>query len=92
MHDAMQPVMPRRRRIHGMRSFILFGDISRLVVDRAAVSSGCPTLTDIVDGRRQLVRVAPDDHDGGPGRDEPGGNPLTDSAATAGNRVRPILE
>lgn len=87
MHHTVQPAMPRGCRVHHTQGLLLVGDVGRLIADR----SGLERL-DVFDSRRQLVWISSHDHDGGSSRDQPGGHPLADSAATSGDQVGPVLE
>src|SRR6201992_1820786 len=44
------------------------------------------------EARPQPIGVPADDHDGGPGGYQPGGHPLADSTAAAGDQVGPVFE
>ncbi len=70
------------------RDLVFVGDVSRLVSNRAAAF----VRLDLLDGRRQPVGIAADDHHCGPGGYQPGGHPFADSTAAAGNQVCPVFE
>ena len=88
MHRAVQPPVPRGRGVHRVGDLVLVGDVGGLIAYGAL---GLERRY-LLDGRREPIGVAPDDHDGGPGGYQPGGHPLADSAATAGDQVGPVFE
>ncbi len=89
VHGAVQPAVPCRRGLDGAGDLVLVGDVGGLVADRAAARLD---RVDLLDGRREPVGVAADDHDRGTGGDQAGGNALADPAATTGDQVRPVFE
>ena len=89
MHRTIQLAVPLRRGVDSTSHLFLMGDVGGLIADRATVSG---QRLDLRDCARQAIGVAADDHDGGPGRDQPGGHAFTDSTAAAGDQIRPVFE
>jgi hypothetical protein len=89
MHHAVQPAMPGGNSIDGSRDLVFVGDIGRLISDRATARL---YVLDLLDCGRQSVGIPADDHDRGPGGYQPGGHPLANPTATAGDQVRPVFE
>ena len=88
MHRPVELTVPCRRGVHRTGGLVLVGDVGGLVANGAATLE----RLDLVDGPRQPVGVAADDHDRGAGCDQPGGHALADSAATAGDQICPVFE
>ena len=89
MHGAVQPTVPCRRSVHDVSDLVFVGDVGRLIADRTAARLA---RVDLLDGRRQPVGVAADDHDRGTGGNQAGGNALADPAAATGDQVCPVFE
>ena len=88
VHDTVQPSVPRRRGLHRTGHLLLVGNVGGLG-DHVA---GFRFRLDLINGRRQALGVATEDHHLGTGLNEAGGHTLSDTAAASGDQIGPVGE